>query len=64
MNTLFARLVARSPRDPRRRPARWPQRPLTLETFEDRITPAMTLTNAGLQLGLSLTTFASGFPND
>jgi hypothetical protein len=36
---------------------------LSLEVLEDRITPTLTLTQAGLDLGLSLTTFASGFPD-
>jgi hypothetical protein len=35
----------------------------SLEVLEDRITPTLTLTQAGLDLGLSLTTFASGFPD-
>jgi hypothetical protein len=41
---------------------RW-NRPLVLEALESRWCPALTLTQAGIDLGLSLSTFADGFPS-
>jgi hypothetical protein len=36
---------------------------LSLEKLEDRLCPSLTLTQAGIDAGLSLSTFASDFPN-
>src|SRR5437763_1654451 len=63
LHSLFGTRNRRSTRrGGRRSPGQGKALPLTLETLETRLTPALALTPAGTALGLTLTTFASGFP--